>query len=49
MKITKRQQILTEKLLEIEKNIEEKIKKQRIEGIASHLSWWEKIIMVFKI
>lgn len=49
MKITKRQVILTEKLLEIEKGIEEKVKKQRIENLARGMDWFEKIKLFFKI
>ena len=49
MKITKRQVILTEKLLEIEKGIEEKVKKQRIEGLARGMDFWDKVKLFLKI
>lgn len=49
MRITKKQVILTEKLLEIEKNIEEKVKRQRIENLARGMDWFEKIKLFFKI
>ena len=49
MKITKKQQILTEKLLEIEKGIEQKVKKQRIEGLARGMDIWDKIKLFIRI
>lgn len=49
MKITKRKLILTERLLEIEKGIEEKVKKQRIEGLARGMDFWEKIKLFIRI
>lgn len=48
-KLTKKQVILTEKLLEIEKHIEEKVKKQRIEGLARGMDLWDKIKLFIRI
>lgn len=48
-KLTKRQVILTEKLLEIEKGIEDKVKKQRIEGLARGMDIWDKIKLFIRI
>lgn len=48
-RITKKQVILTEKLLEIEKGIEEKVKKQRIEGLARGMDLWDKIKLFIKV
>ena len=48
-KLTKKQLELTAEHLKMKHEAEMKAKTARVEGIASHMSWWEKIILFFKI
>lgn len=48
-KPTKRQLELTAEHLKMKHEAEEQARRVRVENIARGKSWWEKIIMVFKI
>ena len=49
MKITKKQQVLAETIIEIKKEIKEEVIKERIENIARGMDWFDKIKLFLKI
>ena len=48
-RITKKEMLLTELLLEVKKDVEEKVVKQRIENLARGMDWFDKIKLFLKI
>jgi len=49
MKITKKQQVLAETIIEIKKEIKEEVIKERIENLARGMDWFDKIKLFLKI